>query len=92
MTIAVIFELWPANGRKQQYLDLAAALRSELIDIDGFISIERFSKSVRPRQATFLIVLARRDGCCTLAERFFAPGNPKKGAQPRPSRTIASGW
>ncbi|MGH6760226.1 MAG: antibiotic biosynthesis monooxygenase family protein [Phyllobacterium sp.] len=40
--IAVIFEVWPAEGEKGHYLDLAAALRSELEKIDGFISIERF--------------------------------------------------
>ena len=40
--IAVIFEVWPANGRKQAYLDLAAGLRPELERMDGFVSIERF--------------------------------------------------
>lgn len=40
--IAVIFEVWPAEGRKQTYLDLAADLRPELERIDGFVSIERF--------------------------------------------------
>jgi heme-degrading monooxygenase HmoA len=40
--IAVIFEVWPAEGRRQDYLEIAAALRKELEAIDGFISIERF--------------------------------------------------
>ena len=40
--IAVIFEVWPADGRKQTYLDIAAGLRPELEQIDGFLSIERF--------------------------------------------------
>lgn len=40
--IAVIFEVWPAEGQKETYLDLAAGLREELTKIDGFISIERF--------------------------------------------------
>jgi heme-degrading monooxygenase HmoA len=40
--IAVIFEVWPAEGRKQTYLDIAANLKPELERIDGFISIERF--------------------------------------------------
>lgn len=40
--IAVIFEVVPASGRKQEYLDLAETLRPELEKIDGFISIERF--------------------------------------------------
>lgn len=41
--IAVIFEVVPAPGAKQVYLDLAASLRPELEKIDGFISIERFA-------------------------------------------------
>ena len=41
--IAVIFEVIPAPGRKQDYLDLAADLRPELEKSDGFISIERFA-------------------------------------------------
>lgn len=40
--IAVIFEVVPAPGRKQDYLDLAASLRPALEKMDGFISIERF--------------------------------------------------
>lgn len=40
--IAVIFEVIPAPGRKQEYLDLAAELRPALEKMDGFISIERF--------------------------------------------------
>jgi heme-degrading monooxygenase HmoA len=40
--ITVIFEVWPADGRKQEYLDIAGGLRPELEKIDGFISIERF--------------------------------------------------
>jgi heme-degrading monooxygenase HmoA len=40
--MAVIFEVWPAEGRREDYLRLAAALRSEVETIDGFISVERF--------------------------------------------------
>ena len=46
--IAVIFELTPAPGRKQEYLDLAAGLAAELKDRDGFISIERFESISNP--------------------------------------------
>jgi heme-degrading monooxygenase HmoA len=41
--LAVIFEVTPAPGRRQEYLDLAARLRPELEKIDGFISVERFA-------------------------------------------------
>lgn len=46
--IAVIFEVWPAEGERQHYLDLAAALRADLLQMDGFISIERFESLAEP--------------------------------------------
>ena len=46
--IAVIFEVVPAPGRKQEYLDLAASLRPALEKMDGFISIERFESLTQP--------------------------------------------
>jgi heme-degrading monooxygenase HmoA len=46
--IAVIFEVIPAEGRKQEYLDIALSLRPKLDLMDGFISIERFESLYRP--------------------------------------------
>ena len=46
--IAVIFEVWPADGQRQTYLDIAAQLRPLLDEIDGFISIERFESLAEP--------------------------------------------
>jgi heme-degrading monooxygenase HmoA len=46
--IAVIFEVRPAEGEMQNYLDLAAALRDDLARIDGFISVERFQSLTDP--------------------------------------------
>ncbi len=46
--IAVIFEVWPTEGRTADYLDLAAELRPLLQDIDGFISVERFESLTEP--------------------------------------------
>jgi heme-degrading monooxygenase HmoA len=46
--IAVIFEVWPVPERKQTYLDIAASLRPQLEQIDGFISIERFESLSEP--------------------------------------------
>lgn len=46
--IAVIFEVWPAPGRKDDYLATAAALRADLETIDGFISVERFQSLTDP--------------------------------------------
>jgi heme-degrading monooxygenase HmoA len=48
--IAVIFDVEPAPDRHQDYLDAAAALRSELEAIDGFLSIERFASLARPER------------------------------------------
>lgn len=46
--IAIIFEVWPADGHKGDYLELAARLRSELERMDGFISVERFQSLADP--------------------------------------------
>jgi heme-degrading monooxygenase HmoA len=46
--IAVIFEVFPAEGRRQEYLDTAAALRPLLENVDGFLSIERFESLYTP--------------------------------------------
>ncbi len=46
--IAVVFEVWPAEARKDDYLALAAALRDDLERIDGFISVERFQSLTDP--------------------------------------------
>lgn len=46
--IAVIFEVWPAEGQRQHYLDLAAALKADLQGRDGFISVERFESLTEP--------------------------------------------
>src|ERR1700752_2170490 len=46
--IAIIFEVWPAEGHKGDYLELAARLKIELERMDGFISIERFQSLADP--------------------------------------------
>jgi heme-degrading monooxygenase HmoA len=46
--IAVIFEVWPAEGRAPDYFNLAKTLRSELERMDGFVSIERFESLTTP--------------------------------------------
>ncbi|ARE40953.1 Antibiotic biosynthesis monooxygenase [Rhodovulum sp. P5] len=48
--IAVIFEVEPAEGRKDDYLDIAAEMRPMLDGIDGFISVERFQSLTDPRK------------------------------------------
>ena len=45
---AVIFEVWPNEEGRQEYLDIAASLRPTLETMDGFISIERFESLSEP--------------------------------------------
>ena len=46
--IAIIFEVEPAEGKRDAYLDIAANLRDHLKEIDGFISVERFQSITNP--------------------------------------------
>ena len=46
--VAVIFEVVPAEGKKDEYFSMAEKLRPELSKIPGFISIERFQSVANP--------------------------------------------
>ncbi|MGB1695774.1 MAG: antibiotic biosynthesis monooxygenase family protein [Paracoccaceae bacterium] len=46
--IAIIFEVIPAEGRKQDYLDIAAMMRPLVEEVEGFISVERFQSLTNP--------------------------------------------
>ena len=46
--IAVIFEVEIGEGRKQDYLDVAADLKPLLEQVDGFLSVERFQSLTNP--------------------------------------------
>ena len=46
--VAVIFEVLPADGKRDEYFALAEKLRPALSKIDGFISIERFQGITHP--------------------------------------------
>ena len=48
--IAVIFEVAPAEGRKSNYLDIAAEMRPTLDQVEGFVSVERFQSLTDPRK------------------------------------------
>ena len=52
--IAVIFEAIPAEGRWEEYLDMASALRPLLGNIEGFISVERFQSLTQPEKVLSL--------------------------------------
>ncbi|MDW3204842.1 MAG: antibiotic biosynthesis monooxygenase [Alphaproteobacteria bacterium] len=44
----IIFEVEPADGKTQEYLDIAAELKPLLETMDGFISVERFQSLTTP--------------------------------------------
>ncbi|AUH34772.1 antibiotic biosynthesis monooxygenase family protein [Paracoccus tegillarcae] len=46
--IAVIFEVLPAPGCRDAYLDIAAEMRPLAEQIPGFISVERFQSITNP--------------------------------------------
>ncbi|MBC3873089.1 antibiotic biosynthesis monooxygenase family protein [Undibacterium flavidum] len=46
--IAVIFEVQPHAAHQQTYLDIATELKTQLNEMDGFISIERFQSLSDP--------------------------------------------
>ena len=46
----VIFEVEPHEKGKDRYLDLAGQLREKLVNVDGFISIERFQSLNNPHK------------------------------------------
>jgi heme-degrading monooxygenase HmoA len=52
--IAVIFEVHPAEGRKNDYLDIAAQMLPMVEQVEGFISVERFQSLTDPRKVLSL--------------------------------------
>ena len=54
--IAVIFEVVPAEGQRDTYLDIAAGLVPHLREMDGFISVERFQSLADPGKLLSLSV------------------------------------
>ena len=67
--MAVIFEVWPQDGHRNEYLDIAAALRPMLTECGGFISIERFESLSEPGKLLSLSFL--RDDKAIEAWRDF---------------------
>lgn len=44
----VLFEVWPREGKSENYFAMAMALKSELETVDGFVSVERFESVTEP--------------------------------------------
>ncbi|GGH33701.1 Heme-degrading monooxygenase HmoA [Cribrihabitans marinus] len=76
--IAVIFEVEPAEGQRQAYLDLAAEMRALLDGVEGFISVERFESLTTPGK---LLSLSFWEDEAAVARWRQLPGH--RGAQAR---------
>ena len=74
--IAVIFEVEPAEGRKDEYLVIAAEMRPMLDDVEGFISVERFQSLTDPRKILSLSFFEDED-----AITHWRTLNAHRGAQ-----------
>jgi heme-degrading monooxygenase HmoA len=48
--IAIIFEVTPHDGKTEEYLSIAASMRSLIAQVDGFISVERFQSLTNPEK------------------------------------------
>ena len=65
--VSVIFEVWPDPAHREGYLKWAAELKTELLKMDGFISIERFQSLSEPDK--LLSLQFWRDESCLQAWR-----------------------
>jgi heme-degrading monooxygenase HmoA len=75
--IAVIFEVEPAEGKRQAYLDLAAALRPHPETMDRFLPVERFQRITDP--GTMLSLSFWRDEDAVRAWRTHADHRSTQG-------------
>ncbi|WP_119165545.1 antibiotic biosynthesis monooxygenase family protein [Algihabitans albus] len=85
--IAVIFEVEPAEGRKDEYLDIAAEMRPLLDQIEGFISVERFQSLTDPKKILSLSFFADED-----AIRQWRTLSAHRGAQAKGRAGIFAGY
>ena len=85
--IAVIFEVEPAPGRRDDYLGVAAALAPRLGEIDGFVSVERFESLTRPGR--ILSLSFWRDEASVAAWRRL---DAHRAAQTRGRRGVFAGY
>ncbi|HWI83933.1 antibiotic biosynthesis monooxygenase [Ramlibacter sp.] len=65
--LAVIFEVWPEPAQRARYFDWAAELKAQLLQMEGFLSIERFQSLTEPDKVLSLSFW--RDEACLAAWR-----------------------
>lgn len=69
--IAVIFEVQPTESGQDSYFEIAGELKESLVQMDGFISIERFQSLADPDR--FLSLSFWRDEASVAAWRDHPP-------------------
>nr|WP_321527081.1 antibiotic biosynthesis monooxygenase [uncultured Cohaesibacter sp.] len=77
--IAVIFEVEPADGHKEDYLDIAVELRPMLDEVQGFISVERFQSLTDPRKILSLSFFENEDAIAHWRNLNAHRGAQRKG-------------
>ncbi|WP_323784355.1 antibiotic biosynthesis monooxygenase [Thalassovita sp.] len=80
--IAIIFEVHIAEGRKPEYLDIAADLKPLLEQVEGFISVERFQSLNDPDKLLSLSFFRDEEAVQTwrnLAEHRVAQAKGRAG-------------
>ena len=76
---AVIFEVEIADGKKDQYLDIAAMLKEQLIKMPGFLTIERFQSLVNEGKLLSLSFWEDEESLLEWKKNIDHMGAQKKG-------------
>ena len=79
--IAVIFEVEPADGRKSEYLDIAAEMRPMLDQTEGFVSVERFQSLTDPRKTLPLSLIEDEEAIARWRNLTAHRGAQSKGPE-----------
>ena len=77
--IAVIFEVQPAAGQMDSYLEHAARLRPSLDEQTGFISVERFRSLSTPTKLLSLSFFTNEDAVATWRNTHHHRGTQSAG-------------
>lgn len=78
---AVIFEVEIADGKKNQYLDIAKMLKEQLVKMPGFLSIERFQSLVNEGKLLSLSFWEDEESLLFWKKNIDHMGAQKKGRE-----------
>lgn len=77
--IVVLFEVKPKKEGKEEYLKLAAALKTELAKMSGFIRVERFASLNEEGKLLSLSIWENEDAAAAWRNQLNHRGSQKKG-------------